>query len=347
MLSDAEFCRQIFPQVSRTFALGVRLLPPRLSLSVRIAYLLCRIADTIEDSERLPRTEKARLLTLFAHCLDPIPADCAPILQQFCTGPSPEEMLAARTDSVLRQYRGLEDRERDVIRHWVTEMAIGMAEYARDGRRIAPARLDGVANVRELDRYCYIVAGTVGHLLTELFEWFTAPRSRAVYPALSGLATSFGIGLQLTNIVKDAPQDHRHGWSYLPRDLCQEAGIQPGELLDPARSVAAERVVRALTGLARQHLRDALLYCTTLPRREYRIRVFCAVPMFFALRTIRRVEENGPRFATATNLKISRNEVYAIVVMTMLFAPSNLLLRAVARYFGSGPEAGASMVPGA
>ncbi|HEV8600690.1 MAG TPA: squalene/phytoene synthase family protein, partial [Gemmatimonadales bacterium] len=45
--ADQEFCERILPQVSRTFALGIRLLPPALSESVATAYLLCRIADTI------------------------------------------------------------------------------------------------------------------------------------------------------------------------------------------------------------------------------------------------------------------------------------------------------------
>src|SRR5438067_1422373 len=40
-----EFCREILPAVSRTFALGIRVLPGELGAAVRDAYLLCRIGE--------------------------------------------------------------------------------------------------------------------------------------------------------------------------------------------------------------------------------------------------------------------------------------------------------------
>ena len=52
--SAAEFQQQILPHVSRTFALTIPQLPPPLRISVTNAYLLCRIADTIEDEPTLP-----------------------------------------------------------------------------------------------------------------------------------------------------------------------------------------------------------------------------------------------------------------------------------------------------
>jgi farnesyl-diphosphate farnesyltransferase len=60
--------RSLLPRVSRTFALGVRLLPSRLELPVRLGYLLCRIADAIEDDLALGAVRKAKLLDAFAAC---------------------------------------------------------------------------------------------------------------------------------------------------------------------------------------------------------------------------------------------------------------------------------------
>ena len=42
----ARFCTAILPAVSRTFALGIKVLPGALGQAVLDAYLLCRIADT-------------------------------------------------------------------------------------------------------------------------------------------------------------------------------------------------------------------------------------------------------------------------------------------------------------
>ncbi|EQD61224.1 Squalene/phytoene synthase, partial [mine drainage metagenome] len=48
----------ILPQVSRTFALTIPALPPMLRRAVANAYLLCRIADTIEDDPALSAESK-------------------------------------------------------------------------------------------------------------------------------------------------------------------------------------------------------------------------------------------------------------------------------------------------
>jgi len=50
----------ILPKVSRTFALTIPQLPPVLRRAVTNAYLLCRIADTIEDEPALSAEQKRR-----------------------------------------------------------------------------------------------------------------------------------------------------------------------------------------------------------------------------------------------------------------------------------------------
>ena len=46
-----RFGREVLPAVSRTFALSIRVLPGTLGRAVLTAYLLCRIADTVEDDD--------------------------------------------------------------------------------------------------------------------------------------------------------------------------------------------------------------------------------------------------------------------------------------------------------
>src|SRR5271163_3616009 len=55
--SDEHYQNQILPHVSRTFALTIPELPPALQVPVTNAYLLCRIADTIEDEPALTPPE--------------------------------------------------------------------------------------------------------------------------------------------------------------------------------------------------------------------------------------------------------------------------------------------------
>src|ERR1700749_864412 len=83
-----EFCRNMLPKVSRTFALNIPVLPQPLDLVVTVAYLLCRIADTVEDEGVGVRSE------LFAELgeLSALPADWQTRADAFVT----------RTQRILR-----------------------------------------------------------------------------------------------------------------------------------------------------------------------------------------------------------------------------------------------------
>jgi farnesyl-diphosphate farnesyltransferase len=302
--ADRAFCDAMLPKVSRTFAICIRLLPSPIEHPVLVAYLLCRIADTIEDTTDIPPAEKDRLFERFGQCLEPGGPDAGPLSSRFTDAANDEQVLAREADAVLREFRRLPQQQQDAIRPWVQEMSSGMAEFVRrdaDGKHLAT-----LATIEELDRYCYYVAGTVGHLLTQLFRLHDSPNDPDRYDRMDALATSFGLGLQLTNIIKDVADDRRRGWSFVPRQLCDAVGIEPEELQDEQHRDEGRRVMRLLIQKTKGHLDDALRYSTTLPRRQYGIRLFCLTSLFFAVRTLHLAERDPRLLDPAHKVKITR-----------------------------------------
>ena len=154
---------------------------------------------------------------------------------------------------------------------------------------------------------------------------------------LETLATSFGLGLQLTNIIKDVADDRKRGWSFVPRQLCQLAGVEPEQLHEERFHEAGRRVMLLLVAKAKEHLLDALDYSTTLWRRQYGIRLFCLTSLYFAVRTLHLAERDARLLDPAHKVKISRGDVYRTVVATHLVAPSNTLVRTYFRWLaGAG-----------
>lgn len=334
---DRTFCYTTLPQVSRTFALCIRLLPERLEYPVLVAYLLCRVADTIEDTPDLPVPDKQQLFARFSRGLEDHGPDAAPLRDAFARRRTHEERLAADADTVLRAFHRLPTELQRSIRPWVQEMCSGMATFTKLPDETNPRHVMALATVEDLDRYCYYVAGTVGHLLTDVFRTLVPRLDHDRYGRLKGLATSFGLGLQLTNIIKDVADDRRRGWSFVPRDLCQLAGIDPEDLHNPALEGEARRVMNALISKARGHLRDALEYCTALPRRAYRVRLFCLTSLYFAVRTLR-LAARDPRLLDPNHkVKITRGAVYRTLGTAAVCAPVNRLVRAYFRRL-QGPE---------
>jgi farnesyl-diphosphate farnesyltransferase len=83
----------ILPKVSRTFALTIPQLPPILRVAVTNAYLLCRIADTIEDEPTLSAEDKRHHEDAF---VDAVTGRIDP--QRFAAELSP--LLSAQTPSL-------------------------------------------------------------------------------------------------------------------------------------------------------------------------------------------------------------------------------------------------------
>jgi farnesyl-diphosphate farnesyltransferase len=325
-----SFCERMLPKVSRTFAICIRMLPPELEHSVLVAYLLCRVADTLEDTTELTLTQKEELLVHFGRCLDTDGPDAEPLHDVFADASSDEELLAREADVVLAEFRNLPEFHRDAVRPWVQEMCSGMADFA--GRTNSSSTgAQSLASVEDLERYCYYVAGTVGHLLTELFRQYSPPPTARQYERMKSLATSFGLGLQLTNIIKDIADDRRRGRSFMPRQLCQAAGVAPHELQHEDRRAESRQVLTTLIDKAKDHLCDALEYSTTLPRGQYGVRNFCLTSLYFAVRTLRLAERNPCLVDPTYKVKISRHQVYRTILTTKLLAPANSLVKAYFR----------------
>ena len=323
-IREAErFGRAILPAVSRTFALSVQLLRGELGRSVLCAYLLCRIADTIEDDGHAPAEDKARLLGELLHCLDDAAtADAFPALAAGIQGDAEHVRLLGSTDLVCVLFRSLPPGSQERVAHWVREMARGMAEFSL--RHPGGLRIQTVEEYRE---YCYYVAGTVGCMLTELWrEDGQVPPAR--YDALWARCMSFGEALQTVNILKDIATDaERENAVYVPEHTLQAHGGSQASLLDPSRLAENRAAVGEFIALAWTDLDRAFEYLLLLPRRAVSIRAFCVLPLLYAYATLRELTRTDEMLRPGGVVKISRGEVKSLMVAGLAALGSNALLR--------------------
>jgi farnesyl-diphosphate farnesyltransferase len=329
--ADKQFCNAMLPRVSRTFAICIRLLPPDLEHPVLIAYLLCRIADTIEDTTSLSAAEKQRLLERFSDCIQPAGADPAPLQEAFVSYKDDDEQLASQADAVLREFRRLSEPRQTAIRPWVLEMCSGMADFVSSPNSDDAGFVTSLDTTEDLDRYCYYVAGTVGHMLTALFAQVTPPIPDDDFERMKALATSFGLGLQLTNIIKDVADDRQRGHNYVPRQLCLIAGIEPKDVQDGKYVHESREVVNALVEKAQGHLCDALEYSLCVPGKQRGIRAFCLTSLFFAVKTLRLTQQDDTVLDPNQKVKITRSSVRRTIITTGLIASNNALVKAYFR----------------
>ncbi|NWB84018.1 MULTISPECIES: phytoene/squalene synthase family protein [Pseudomonas] len=291
----------IFPQVSRSFALTIPQLPPPLNTAMTTAYLLCRIADTIEDEPTLSITDKQHYEAAYIRAVlgeidaRPFCDELGPLLSE-ASSPA-ERALLSQLPRVLEVLRTLDEPQQATIVRCLRVMCLGMGDFQR------VVGLQGLETLSELKRYCYCVAGVVGEMFTELFVDF-APELVVHQERMASLALSFGEGLQLTNILKDQWEDRRRGVCWLPRDLFARHGVcllslhtstQPG--YGPA--------LTELIGIAHAHLRRALDYTLLIAPERASLRFFCLHSIGLAILTLRNLHRRAD-FHSGSQVKVPR-----------------------------------------
>lgn len=323
IVDDKQFQYSVLGGVSRTFALTIPQLPPPLRLTVTNAYLLCRIADTIEDDPAVAPADKERfhqwLIDILKGRRD-VDAFSRSLERSLSHQSSAEEKeLVRHTGRVVNVTRGFDATTREILSHRVAVMCRGMPAFQRQPRR------DGLSSLAALDQYCYYVAGVVGQMLTDLFCDYS-PHIARFRDRLFHLSSSFGQGLQMTNILKDIWEDRDRGACWLPRDVFAAHGYDLAALGRGHDHKTFAPALRELIGLTHGHLKHGEAYVMLIPAGETGIRRFCLWSLVLAKLTLRNVHA-APGFDAASQVKVSRRAVRRTVQLTSLACRSNLLLR--------------------
>ncbi len=314
----------MLPRVSRTFALGIKMLPPKLEPPVRIGYLLCRIADTVEDDLTMAPERKAQLLDdLLAGFDSAAAADAFGACAAELTANEDYLALVGTTGNVFLSYRRLDAPTQAILRRWIEEMVRGMRHIVL--RHRGGIRITTVAEFRE---YCYFVAGTVGHLLTDLWHESSPSIGAATYARLVDDCEAFGEALQTVNILKDIAWDaERENAVYIPSDLLSAAGSGHDAILRDELRAANRTALLPLLQLAQDDIERSLRYIETIPVTAMRIRLFCALPILFAIATMRELERSDAMLVPGGAVKIARAEVRALVIAGSTSTVTNRTLR--------------------
>jgi len=308
--------RDMLRAASRTFALGIERLPGVLSDAVMVAYLLLRVSDYLEDNEEMPPDQKIALLNLWDQILLG-QAEVALLTAQVTNADTsnPDAVVAQHAADVMARLRSLPREVQEPIVSNVRESTQGMARWVARG-----PQLD---NEADMDDYMFEVAGRVGYLLTQLFSWYSLT-IRWQKESLMPLSREFGLALQTVNVIRGLREDYERGWIFVPESFCAAVNISREQLFQPEHRAEAIKVLDMLNDKAERHLRMALTYLKSLPPWQHSIRLFCAFPLMFAVRTLAISRRNYQ--VLESEAKITREEVTQIVRDSTLWGWSNLWL---------------------
>jgi farnesyl-diphosphate farnesyltransferase len=311
--ADIEWCYDAVEDVSRTFALTVAELGEPMSRDICVGYLLCRVADTVEDAGHIPPGEKHALLQCYDRALDPeaettVAAFRERVAEWIPEDPDDDWTVVAESPRIVRTFEALDSASGRAIRPPVRELVSGMAmfvdRYADDGG----LRL---RTLEELEEYCWYAAGTVGTLVTGLVSRNVDP---SVRETLHNNARSFALLLQLVNVAKDVAVDYEEENNvYLPREVLEDHELDTEDITDPAKGEAFGPAIRRIVDRAEGYLDGAQRWLEAMPEIRGNTLSAWAIPFLLAVGTIRELQERPADVIREGDVKVSRSEVYAVM----------------------------------
>ena len=332
------YAEEILLQVSRTFALNINVLKGKLHKSILLAYLYLRIADTVEDDPDMKASEKEVILDKFAEIFrtaklrdEAVEAFENSLPESWRKSEHPYMNLCLHTHVVVPLLKELPEVYAAPVRDVTVEMCGGMAKFALRQETALSSGWFTLESVADLDEYCYYVAGIVGKLLTHLFAADTCFIGAARKAEMQKLDVSFGLALQVANIVKDCREDSERRVCFIPEEICRRHGFEHSyDMFKSAEELPAEgsaeradfdkRRAAVMNELAQKtwnHLADAIAYTKLVPNIKMRTRLFCLWPLFMAAENMKLIGDGSSIFASDKKVKITRDTVKKIVKSTM------------------------------
>ena len=314
-VSDREWCHGAVQDVSRTFALTIDALEEPMATRICVGYLLCRVADTVEDATSIPPGEQRALLETYDAVLDPdsdttIEDFQAAVADHVPDDPDADWRVVAEAPRIVAAFESLDPDAREAIRPTVREMATGMASFVE---RYADAGGLRIQSATELEEYCWYVAGTVGELVTELLAHDATPDAA---DAMRENARSFALLLQLVNVAKDVRPDYEEENNvYLPQAWLDDHDLDPDDVADPENAGRVASVVERVTDRARGYTDGAQRWLEAMPTSQGNTLAAWTVPFLLAVGTMRELGERPKDVVREGDVKVDREEVHAVLAL--------------------------------
>jgi phytoene synthase len=275
-----EHCEQVVRTQARNFSYGIRLLPPPKRHALSAVYAFARRIDDIGDGTDASPDARLRMLEEAREDLHHLRERAG------------DPVLVALSDAAM-----------------VHPIPLAAFDELIDGCA-ADVRGTTYGTFADLVPYCRCVAGSIGRLSVGVFG--------ADDPVVaSPLADALGVGLQLTNILRDVLEDRVNGRIYLPKEDLDRFGCtleltEAGQLADPPERL--RELVRFEAARAREYYAQGLQLLEQLDGRS----AACTAAMAGIYRRLLERIDADPATALSRRLSLPGWEK-AVVAVRALF----------------------------
>lgn len=288
----------LLKKTARTLYFSAKILPRGARETFSLAYLFCRAADSIADTPLVGAEKRLFWVRAFPRIINEadftsltaLKADAAAT-----TTNEDEKFLLNNLDVCLKEFAALLPAQKELVLEVVKKVCQGM-EF--DLTKF-PSEL--VLSEQETKDYCSLMGGAPGVFWAKLI--LMSCRVRADGATFISDGKAIGDALQITNILRDMPQDLKNNRRY----------ISPAD--------KKKWLTWGIENAAR-----AQAFYPAIPKRNSAMRAAVVWPVLWALDTFALLAEE-PNILTSARIKISKKTIYLTLLKTPLYLISNKLFQ--------------------
>src|SRR2546430_7711515 len=301
--------------VSRSFYLSIRCLPVQLREPIALAYLLARTTDTVADTAQISGSVRMETVKLLSNGIQGTASRdvVAEVIASFVSlqENASERRLLESLPDCLGCLEAMEHADRNDIRFVLEKITRGQMLDLR--RFDDPNKIRALGTAADLDEYTYLVAGCVGEFWTQLCFRHVRQFANRSEDEMLALGKSYGMALQLINVLRDAGSDLRAGRCYFPEFELRAAHLIPSQIL--SESERFQPVYESWLEKAKAGLECGMQYSRAI--QNGRVRAATVLPALIGARTLALLHAAGP-MALQHTVKVPRSEVRAMIVSLTL-----------------------------
>lgn len=316
----------LLKNTSRSLYLSVQVLPKRIQPAFGIAYLLCRYADTIADTEILPSQRRYYWVDRFAQIVrQQDPAEEKQLISEI-SGKSEnpyEEALVKHLPPCLNAFNQLEDLYKSFILEVVQSVCEGMKIDLSYFSDMLPDTPKAFATDEDLAHYCRLMGGKPGRFWSQLI--YHSGSIQLEEEKFYQLGEQVGDSLQIVNILRDLPKDLQLGRCYFPQTDLDTTHLTAAQLMDSAYSPQFEPIKQKWIQWGKQKLSEGKTYYSFLAKTQPRIRASVAWPMLWTADTFLKLSQETELLNPNKRVKIPHCTIYRTMLATPAILLSNTL----------------------
>lgn len=282
--------KKILKGVSRSFYLSLIFLPKKVRLQMGLAFLACKAADTIADTDLIAAPQRLKLLDAYREMFSSPAAGHAALISSSAVskggGSSAERALIQNLPVLMEALNQLSPQDWLLIQELVLELTQGMQ---------IDLAMKAFETEAELEHYIYYVAGCVGRFWTRMIKHHFGFGTR-FGAATEELGEKLGKGLQLVNILRDLALDLQRGRRYIPKEL----------------------QLSKVSQKAKDYLASYRGYLSYYPWYACRLKAAVRLPARLGLQTLDLLANSTEWPDSARVHKLSRRQVYLTLLYSFL-----------------------------